>query len=558
MNNQENNQVKKPVGNIILENLKYKVEKEIIEKIINGEPVINIITEEYGRSIRLLNNIIKTANKIQDIFRVLVLPFNVRPIEYETFDGRNLIKIYSAETKKKFNPTAEKLIIIDPHAEQRMKVDPSFLPSIIHQSLPTTSFLAQTEEENTRPTFKELSISYIIISNHKLEIDTIYNYLLPPPSQEEISESLENYYKIFKERDPSISLTENTKKKIIHEVKGLNLSQAERAITSFLRYLSIDKKPNFSIITEYKKQQLISAGLELVKPVDIKQVGGLHNLKEYLYKIQKTYKSIMIEEKIENLKEIPKPKGVLLTGVPGAGKSLTAKALGSLLDMQIVRLDTSKIFSKYVGESEQNFQRMLKTIEAMSPVVLFIDEIEKVMLSGHEVSTRILGMFLSWLQDQEGLVYTVATANKIHLLPVELLRTGRWDALFYFDLPTKEERYEIAKIHTNKYFQSFPEELIDFIAEKTENYTGSEIEQVVKEIAIEKINRNIQFSENQIYQIINKIKPMSETLREELEAIRELEKRGFIKANAKKTKEETLSYSIIWGYPKNPCSGSSS
>lgn len=547
---QKVNNPNKPIGNIILENLKYPVEKEIIEKIINGEPIINVITEEYGRAIRLLNKTVKTANSIKDIFRVMILPFSVRPITNDPFDSRNLIKIYESETKRKFDPRSERLIIIDPHTEQRMKVDPFFMPTLIQQSLPETDFIISHDgksEDINKPilSFKELSITYITISNHKIDVDTVYNFILPPPTEEELRESFENLIAIFKERDPEINLTEHEKARVINEAKGLNLTQAERAMTSLLRFLSIEKKLDISRITKYKEQELLKAGLELVKPIDINQVGGLANLKEYLYKIQKTFEAIRDEEKIENLKEIPKPKGLLLTGVPGAGKSLTAKALGSLLNMQIVRLDTSKIFSKYVGESEQNFQRMLKTIESMSPIILFVDEIEKAFSSGHEVSNRIMGMFLTWLQEQEGLVYTVATANKVNLLPVELLRAGRWDALFYFDLPTKEERYEIARIYLNKYFESYPEDILGFIVDHTENYTGSEIEQIVKELAMETITNKSSLMFEKIKLILNKIRPMAETLKEELEAIRELEKRGFFKANMEIKEKEMINKSGV-------------
>jgi SpoVK/Ycf46/Vps4 family AAA+-type ATPase len=526
------------IGNEILRKLKYRIEKDIIERIINGEPIINIITEEHGRSVRLIKRIIEEANKIQDIFRVFVVPFNIRPINGEPFSTSNLIEVYKSETKKTFNPQKEKLIIIDTNADQRLKVDPYFLPALIHQSLPNIEI--NTQSQSLLP-FSSLSITYITISNQKFDVDTIFNYILPPPTEEELKESLEISYNLFKEKDPSVNLTEQEKKKIIHEAKGLYLFQAERAFSSLLRTLSMEKVLDISKITEYKKQELLKAGLELVKPIDINQVGGLHNLKEYLYKIQKTFEKIRTEEQVPGIKEIPKPKGLLLTGVPGAGKSLTAKALGSLLNMQIVRLDTSKIFSKYVGETEQNFQRMLKTIEAMSPIILFIDEIEKALSSGHEVSNRILGMFLTWLQEQEGLVYTVATANKVNLLPVELLRAGRWDALFYFDLPTEEERYEIAKIHLDKYFESYSKEILQEIVESTENYTGSEIEQIIKEYAIEKINHE----DTNIKEITNRVKPMAETLKEELEAIRELEKRGFIKANAKTLKTESTIHGII-------------
>ena len=152
---------------------------------------------------------------------------------------------------------------------------------------------------------------------------------------------------------------------------------------------------------------------------------------------------------------IPAPKGVLVTGVPGCGKSLTAKAMSTIWQLPLLKLDFGKVFSGLVGSSEENMRRALATAEAVAPSILWIDEIEK-GLSGlgsngdSGVSSRIFGQFLTWMQEKEAPVFVIATANNISNLPPELLRKGRFDEIFFVDLPTLAERKEIFKLHLER------------------------------------------------------------------------------------------------------------
>lgn len=198
------------------------------------------------------------------------------------------------------------------------------------------------------------------------------------------------------------------------------------------------------IIVEEKRQIIKKTGvLEYVKSdLNMDDVGGLGNLKKWLKKRNRAW---MSEAASYNL---PAPKGVLITGVPGCGKSLTAKAISAYWKLPLLRMDIGRIFSGIVGSSEENMRNAIKTAEAVAPSILWIDEIEKGFsgVGGSNdsgTSTRVFGTFLTWMQEKKNPVFVVATANNIHALPSEMMRKGRFDEIFFVDLPTFEERKAI-------------------------------------------------------------------------------------------------------------------
>ena len=209
-------------------------------------------------------------------------------------------------------------------------------------------------------------------------------------------------------------------------------------------------------------------------------VADLRGLKDWLAKRKEI---IMKPEKAREF-GLSFPKGVLLLGVPGCGKSLCAKAVAMEWGLPLLKLDPSNLYNKYIGESEKNFKRAMKTAEKLSPVILWIDEIEKAFssVSGDQdagVSTRIFGTFLSWLQDRNGDVFVVATANDVKKLPPEFLRKGRFDEIFFVDVPDKDSRDAIFKIHLEKRGKDISNFDLTKIVENTDGFSGSEIEQVI-------------------------------------------------------------------------------
>ena len=182
------------------------------------------------------------------------------------------------------------------------------------------------------------------------------------------------------------------------------------------------------------------------------------------------------------------PKGVLVAGVPGCGKSLSAKASAKLLDVPLLKLDMGRIMGKYVGESESNMRHAIALAEAIAPCVLWVDELEKAFAGiggdsgGAEVTTRLFGQFLTWMQEKSSAVFVVATANRIKQIPPELLRKGRFDEIFYVKLPSSEERKKIFEIHIKKRRKDDLESIdIAKLVDKTSGYSGADIEGVVKE-----------------------------------------------------------------------------
>lgn len=240
-----------------------------------------------------------------------------------------------------------------------------------------------------------------------------------------------------------------------------------------------------TLIFEQKKQMIMKSGIMEMIPLKekIDDIGGLENLKIWLNRKSKVFKNIKDAEAFG----VDMPKGVLIAGVPGCGKSLCAKAAASLFEVPILRLDIGKLMGKYLGESEANLRKAINLAEAISPCVLWIDELEKAFAGigsdgGHEVTTRLFGTFLTWMQEKTSTTFVVATANDITKLPPELLRKGRFDEIFYVGLPKAEERRKIFEIHITKRRKNDLKDInIQELVSKTEGYSGADIEGVVKE-----------------------------------------------------------------------------
>lgn len=244
-------------------------------------------------------------------------------------------------------------------------------------------------------------------------------------------------------------------------------------------------RKDLALIFEQKKQMILKSGILEMIPLKerIEDIGGLENLKAWLRRKAKIVKNIKNAEKFG----VDMPKGVLIAGVPGCGKSLCSKAAASLFEVPILRLDVGKLMGKYLGESEANLRKAINLAEAISPCVLWVDELEKAFAgmgsdSGHEVTTRLFGTFLTWMQEKTSPAFVVATANDITKLPPELLRKGRFDEIFFVGLPKGEERSKIFEIHIAKRRkQDISKINISELVSNTEGYSGADIEGVVKE-----------------------------------------------------------------------------
>ena len=292
------------------------------------------------------------------------------------------------------------------------------------------------------------------------------------------------------------------------------------------------------LIFAQKQQMILKAGiLEMIPQKEgIEDIGGLENLKDWLRKKAKVFKDI--NKAVEF--GVAMPKGVLIAGVPGCGKSLSAKAAGKLFDVPLLRLDMGRLMGKYVGESEENMRKAIRLAEAISPCVLWVDEMEKAFAgigssgSGGEVTTRLFGAFLTWMQEKTSAAFVVATANDITKLPPELLRKGRFDEIFYVPLPNEEERRKIFEIHLNKRRDGDILRIdVGELVAATEGYSGADIEGVVSE-SVESafVNGKDVLSTEDVLECIYNTHSLSEIMKEPLEEMAKLyEDRKFKKAS---------------------------
>jgi AAA+ superfamily predicted ATPase len=297
-------------------------------------------------------------------------------------------------------------------------------------------------------------------------------------------------------------------------------------------------RKDLRLIFDQKQQMIKKAGILEMIPLKetIEDIGGLENLKEWFIRKAKVYKNMNKAKQYG----VDMPKGVLIAGVPGCGKSLNAKAAANLFEVPLLRLDMGRLMGKYVGESEGNLRNAIALAEAISPCVLWIDELEKAFAGiggdggGAEVTTRLFGNFLTWMQEKDSPTFVVATANDITKLPPELLRKGRFDEIFYVGLPNEYEREKIFQIHINK---RRPQDLknirISELITKTKGFSGADIEGVIKdavETAFADDKNNVQTQD--IVKAINNTHSLSEIMKEALEKMaKEYETRKFKNAS---------------------------
>jgi SpoVK/Ycf46/Vps4 family AAA+-type ATPase len=252
-------------------------------------------------------------------------------------------------------------------------------------------------------------------------------------------------------------------------------------------------------------------------------VIGLEGLKTWLAK----RRLILTETARASQFGLTFPKGLLLLGVPGCGKSLCAKAVAKEWALPLLKLDAGALYDKFIGETEKNFRKAMDTAERVAPDVLWIDEIEKAFASGGGgdadggLSTRLLGGFLTWLQDRHGDVFVVATANDIERLPPELLRKGRFDEIFFVDLPGAEARAAIFALHLKKRGQA-PEKFdTAALAAAADGFSGSEIEQVVVSALYSAFAAHADLSTAAVLAEVNATNPLSRTMGDKIEALRD-------------------------------------
>ena len=381
----------------------------------------------------------------------------------------------------------------------------NFLDTLYSEGIKTNVFLLikNTEEEmkdakniayikkiaETRYSSPDYNFTIIVISEAETvpkELEKFTSILdIPNMSKGEIEKYILKFSK-----DNNIKVDEKDIGEVAISLKGLTKLEIDHVLN-----MIIESKNNISIsgrdIIIKEKGQIIkkSSILEIIDFKEkIEDIGGLEGLKEWLKSKAQVFRRLDEAKKFG----VDTPKGVLLVGMPGCGKSLAAKASARLFNVPLLRLDIGRLLGKYVGESEHNMRVALKTAESISPCILWIDEIEKAFAGinqdggASDITKRLFGQFLTWLQEKENTVFVVATANDITAFPPEFLRKGRFDEVFFIDFPNEEERERIFEIHLEKRGKLTDDIDINKLAKKTEGYCGADIEEVVKN-AVENI-----------------------------------------------------------------------
>jgi ATP-dependent 26S proteasome regulatory subunit len=305
---------------------------------------------------------------------------------------------------------------------------------------------------------------------------------------------------------------------------GLTIMEAELAFSkAIIEHKKLDKT-SIPFIVKEKESIIKKTGLleYYHSSTKLGDVGGLENLKDWISKRERSFTAEAKEFGVDT------PKGIMLLGVPGCGKSLTAKAVARSWNYPLLRFDIGKVFGGIVGESEHNVRKALDIAKAIAPCVLWIDEIEKglsgVQSSGRTdggTTSRVFGTLLTWMQEKMEPVFVIATANNINELPPELMRKGRFDEVFFVDLPSVEERKKIFQIHIESRRREAKKFDLDTLAKETKGFSGSEIEECVKEGLQTAFSENKDLTDVYILKAIKETVPLSITMGEGLRKLRE-------------------------------------
>lgn len=464
---------------IYINHFDFKVIDEIINDISNNKKII-----EYNNGLGIVNFHNKSLMKECDLFEFLKL---VKDDGYEN----DMI-----------------IVLKDIHSQLGQPEVVSLLKYIAERNLYNESYNASIF----------IVSSKLCIPDELEDLITVFD--VPLPSVIEIKDIMYDFIK-----DLSIDVDENVINEIALSFKGLNEFQIKQILNLAYQDGGCIDYEDKQLILRQKEQLIKKAGLlEMIQVHEtINDIGGLESMKKWLYRKEKIFNQL---DKAMTF-GVDIPKGIMIVGMPGCGKSLAAKATSKLFEMPLVRLDVGRLLGKYIGESEENMRKALRLSEAISPCVLWIDEIEKAFSGvggiggGSDVTTRLFGQFLTWMQEKENTVFIVATANDISKIPPEFLRKGRFDELFYVDFPDSEERKKILEIHLKKRNKLNSHIDLMTVVKKTEGYNGADLEAIVKD-AIENcfIQGKEQLETEDLLRSQESIKSISIILKDRIEAIK--------------------------------------
>jgi ATP-dependent 26S proteasome regulatory subunit len=506
-------------------NMKEKLKERIKNILKANHPFVYIKTEEEREIIKLLKDIAKYE---------LLFSFDsvsgIKWLNEENFEKDRTLRIRIKNQLDSIKPDFSEALSFIVNISRETKTLLAILSADTFlkdedTNIQNIRFLANILNE-----IKEEILSLIIyfISNKYfipslIENDTLF-FETEYPSRKEIEKILINFLENY-----NLTITDALKNEFITHLQGLTETEIDNLL--HLCYTDDGKltEKDIDIFIDYKKQKARKAGI--LEYIDVRyldtNIGGLKNLKKWLEKKSLIFKNF--DRAMESGVDIP--KGMLLFGMPGCGKSLACKYTAKLFNLPLLRLDMGRIMGPYLGQSEENLYKAIKIAESIAPSILWIDEIEKA-LSGVQGNTsndtlvRIFGTLLTWMQEKNKPVFVVATANDISNIPPEFLRKGRFDEIFFIDFPKKEAIEEIFKIHLEKRGKGQFIDKIDFskiLSSMKEGYSGADIEAIVSEV-VERafIDNKTEITTEDFLEVINKqiVKPVAEVLKDKIEALR--------------------------------------
>jgi SpoVK/Ycf46/Vps4 family AAA+-type ATPase len=347
---------------------------------------------------------------------------------------------------------------------------------------------------------------------------------VPLPTRADLMQLLRDIARVVtKNKRAVVELTVEQAESLVAAAHGLTLNEAENAFAKAIAENNRLDGNDLRLILDEKSQVIRKSGLLEYYATDqaLGDVGGLVHLKKWLARRHNAF------SEAARTFGLPEPKGLLLLGVQGCGKSLTAKAIATSWKMPLVRLDMGRIYSGLVGSSEENLRKAIRVVESLAPVVLWVDEIEKGLAGSGGgsndtgVSARVFGSLLTWLQEKTAPVFVVATANRIDSLPPELLRKGRFDEIFFIDLPSVKEREDILSIQLKRRGRNpalFP---LDDLAVQTENFSGAELEQVVVSALYDAFADGAELEPHHLVMAVQETLPLAVTMAEDVRRLRD-------------------------------------
>ncbi len=366
-----------------------------------------------------------------------------------------------------------------------------------------------------------------------LEHDLAY-VQLPLPEREELEGLLHGEVAARSREGETIATEEEDIPLLARTLQGLTENEARHALHLALRRGQKLDRSAIPFLQEEKRQLVRKTGLIEFIPDDvgIDALGGLDNLKKWL-----THRKELFASQ-ESLSSEIVPKGLLLTGVSGCGKSLCARVVSSVFSLPLYRVEMSQIFSTGLGSAERLFAEACRTMEEITPAVVWFDEIENGISREHQDSTgvldRIFGHFLTWMQEKPPGLFVAATANRIDVLPAEMIRKGRFDQVFFIDLPDTDERLEIFKIHLARRNVELEGLSLQLIAQRTEGWTGAEIEQCVIAAITGARIADKPVNDDALFVALKEIVPLSKTMKEQVTQIRSWAFERAVRATSKK------------------------